>query len=189
MEDLFALGPQGLSDGEIRVRHLAEGDAEAYAAATEDPAVVRFAHLPRPSYTPELVREDIRTTIAEGLRNGMFAVLAIADATSDAYLGSIVLFDVDRAAASAEVGFLLTPTARGRGVAVRALDLVTTWCFDRLGLTELRARTEVANTASQRTLERAGFQRDGGPTTSVAPSGRTTESLHYHRRATDRRSG
>ncbi|SHF46532.1 GNAT family N-acetyltransferase [Streptoalloteichus hindustanus] len=183
MEDHFSLGPQGLSDGVIRVRHLAEGDADAYAAATEDPAVVRFGHLPRPSYTSELVREDIRTTIADGLRAGTFAVLAIADAVSDDYLGSIVLFDVDRDAASAEVGFLLTPTARGRGAAVRAVDLVTAWCFDRLGLIELRARTEVANTASQRTLERAGFHRQGEATLSVTPSGRTTESLLYLRSA------
>ncbi|GGM54355.1 N-acetyltransferase [Longimycelium tulufanense] len=181
-DDRFGLGAQGLNDGTIRIRHLVEGDAEAYAAASTDPAVVRFAHLPRRSYTPELVRQDIRTTIAEGLRTGQLAVLAIADADTDDFLGSIVLFELNWATRRGEVGFWLTPAARGRGVAGRALRLVLRWCFDRLGLTALAARTDAANEASRRVLERAGFRADGQGSTT-APSGDTVSALHYVRHA------
>src|SRR5690606_27902099 len=91
-----------LTNGEIRIRELTAGDAEPYAEGTHDEAVRRFAHLPEPHYTPELVREQIDSVITPGLAEGTLAVLAIADARRDTFLGSVVLFDIDpRAEATA----------------------------------------------------------------------------------------
>ncbi|MER7011811.1 GNAT family N-acetyltransferase [Saccharopolyspora sp. NPDC000359] len=166
------------TDGVITVRHLADHDAEDFATATTDAAVRRFAHLPSPHYTPHLVREQIRGVIAAGLRSGELAVLAIAHTPDDRFLGSITLFDIQHD--TAEVGFWLAPHARGLGATQRALSLVATWAASQ-GITTLRARTDQDNTASQRTLDRAGFHLVDGPTPQTTPSGQTINGLTYHR--------
>lgn len=93
-----------------RLRPLSELDADAYASGTKDEAVLRFGHLPEPDYTPESVRRLIRGEIAAGLSSGTLAVLALADAATNQFVGSLVLFDVSPEAA--EVGFWIHPDAR-----------------------------------------------------------------------------
>src|SRR5512143_2034886 len=59
------------------------------------------------------------------------------------------------------VGYWLLPTARGRGLATRAVRLVSRWAFDELGITVLRLYAEPANEPSLRVAERCGFRRIG----------------------------
>ncbi|WP_298042344.1 GNAT family N-acetyltransferase [uncultured Citricoccus sp.] len=160
-----------------RLRPLSELDADAYAAGTKDEAVRRFGHLPESDYTPESVRRMIRDEVAEGLSSGTLAVLALADAETDRFVGSLVLFDVSTN--SAEVGFWMHPDARGAGHARRGLELAS--CFARnSGLRTLTARTLLKNKASQRCLTNAGFhevERAVGTT----PAGQCEELFHYRR--------
>jgi RimJ/RimL family protein N-acetyltransferase len=59
-----------------------------------------------------------------------------------------------------EVGYGLTPSARGHGYAAEALVALLNVAADH-GLSRVVADTTVDNTASQRTLERAGFRQVG----------------------------
>lgn len=165
-------------EGDVRVRRLRHGDAEAFARGTRDPAVQRYGHLPLPDYTPQVVREQIDGVIAQGLEEDVLAVLAVADAESDDFLGSVVLFDLhdDRA----EVGFWLAPQARGRGAAVRALRAVARMAADR-GLSFLDARTAPDNEGSRRVLAAAGFTSTGEPREEETPSGEVTTVLRFER--------
>lgn len=170
-----------ITDGTIRVRRLERRDAAAFVAGTRDRQVRRFAHLPVAEYTEELFLEQLDTVIAAGLRGQHLAVLAIADAASDEFLGSITLFDVDNERATAEIGFWTRPAARGRGAAARAVELLAGWAVE-LGLRELTARTDIANEASGAVLERAGFTRVDGPREQTAPDGQSFRGLGYARR-------
>ena len=164
-----------VEDGRVRIRAMTPADADAYAAGTTDADVRAFAHLPEPEYTPESVLRMLDTAIVDGPGPDELAVLAVADAGSDAFLGSVVLFDVVEP--SAEVGFWLAPEARGRGLAADTLRLARE-IARRRGLTAVRARTAVDNVASQRVLERAGFafrSRD----VQTTPSGVRAEVLTY----------
>lgn len=171
----------GLRDGVIRVRYLDDRDAEAFAEGSGDAEVRRFAHLPLGRYTPRLVRNMVRGEVAEGLRSGQLAVFAIADAHDDAFLGSITLFGVGPENATAEVGFWLGPDGRGRGAASRALRLVCAWGAQSLGLRVLHARTAPDNLASQRLLERSGFERQGDAYPDTTPDGAEVLVLAYRR--------
>jgi len=162
MEYRLELGPDGLTDGVIRVRHLVEGDAQSYAVGMSDHAVAPFGRLPRGRYTTDIVRHDIRTRIAYGLRDNRFALLAVADAIEDTFLGSIMLSDLDWTNGTGEVKFWLTPDARGQGVATGALALLCDWCFDELGLRTVIAHTSAVDEASQQVLTRVGFLRADG---------------------------
>lgn len=69
-------------------------------------------------------------------------------------VGRINLFEV--ADGSAELGYRIAEHATGRGLATSAVRRMAGLAAS-YGLTSLRAGTNVANVASQRVLERAGF--------------------------------
>src|SRR5699024_10100822 len=98
-------------------------------------------------------------------RTGHALRIAIADPESDEYLGLMAFFD-DRDA-SVEIGFVITPDARGRSVAKRAIA-ATEELARRVGYGALRARTDVANEAAKRTLVAAGYRPVGGPEPPVS---------------------
>src|SRR5699024_11749054 len=79
------------------LRQLRHDDAVAYAAGTSDPAVQRYGHLPEPSYTPASVKAMIDGEVRAGLERGDLAVLAIAEAETVEFAGSLVIFDVSDA--------------------------------------------------------------------------------------------
>ena len=160
-----------------RLRPLSELDADAYAAGTKDEAVRRFGHLPESDYTPESVRRMIRDEVAEGLSSGTLAVLALVDAETDRFVGSLVLFDVSSEAA--EVGFWIHPDARGAGHARRGLELASRFARNS-GLRTLTARTLLENKASQRCLTSAGF-RQVERAVGTTPAGQCEELFHYRR--------
>ena len=166
------------AEGDVVVRRLMHRDAELYASGTKDAAVRRYGHLPLDDYTPEIVSAQIDGVNMAGLQSNSPAILAIADATSDEFLGSIAVFDFrdDRA----EVGFWLARWARGRGAAQKALGAVAQIAAES-GLSRLEARTAPDNGRSRRALEGAGFIRVGQPHQAVTPTGETLTVLAYER--------
>lgn len=128
----------------------------AVAAAGRDPDMTRFIpHLPSP-YTERDAAEYVRLTRGWE-REGDRVVRAIADASTDELLGSI---DV-RVAPTGSIGYWIGPWARGRGVATSALILLSRWAIREGGVERLELFADVANAASQRVAEKAGFQREG----------------------------
>ncbi|MER5416265.1 GNAT family N-acetyltransferase [Streptomyces virginiae] len=103
---------------------------------------------------------------AEGVRFG-FAVLEPGpgpSASSPARLvGNVVLKEVAPGKAAAEVGYWTAARARGRGVAPRALEALTTWSLDAFradGLERLELLHQVDNPASCRVAAKCGYAYD-----------------------------
>lgn len=118
-----------------------------------------------------MIDGDVRA----GLERGDLAVLAIADAETDEFAGSLVIFDVSED--QGEVGFWVHPDHRGGGIGSAALGLAAQYAH-RTGLARLTARTATDNTASQRVLARAGFV-ETGRAVGTAPSGHELTLIHY----------
>ncbi|APX32638.1 hypothetical protein BH708_07810 [Brachybacterium sp. P6-10-X1] len=152
-------------------------DASAYAAGTDDAAVREHGHLPEPEYTEDTVLALIRGPIRDGLGRGDLAVLTIADPSTDDFVGSLVLFGATDT--SIEVGFWIHPDHRGEHLSTAALALATE-IVRRSGFTSVTARTALENVASQRALERSGYER-GTSQRDTAPSGESTILMHYRR--------
>ncbi|MGC5616450.1 GNAT family N-acetyltransferase [Georgenia sp. Z1491] len=168
-----------LGDGSRTLRPLAERDAARYAEGTRDEAVIRWAHLPEPTYTTTSVARIARDVVPAGLARGDLALLAVVD-QDDLLVGSLVLFGVT--STTGEVGFWLRADARGTGHAAGALALARTLAV-RCGLTTLTARTSPDNAASGRALARAGFipvRTD----VDRAPSGASVPLIHHELRLT-----
>ncbi len=80
----------------------------------------------------------------------------------------------------AEASYFLRPSARGRGIATRALLMVTDWGFRERGQARVFLRCNPENAASRALAERAGFTYEGLERRSAAyPDGRRLDSRVY----------
>ena len=59
------------------------------------------------------------------------------------------------------IGIGLFPEARGQGIGTEAQRLFTTWLFETTDVNRVEASTDVENIAEARSLEKAGFTREG----------------------------
>jgi RimJ/RimL family protein N-acetyltransferase len=148
-----------LSDGTIRLETLAPRHLDGLAELGRDPDVQRFTYAPSPW------EEGFERTWLEryerGHEEGTNAGFAIVDEESGSFLGLAALVRLDRDAREAEAGYIVSPQARGRGNAVRALRLLTDWALGELALERVDLRITVDNEGSIRVAERAGFVREG----------------------------
>ena len=77
------------------------------------------------------------------------------------------------------------PPARGRGVAVRALRLVTAWAFEERGMERVELRITSYNLPSLKVADRAGFVREGVLRSVHFKEGKRVDIAVYSRLASD----
>ena len=159
MPDRLSPPSPPLSDGVITLRPFRANDAPAVAAACQDPEIQRWIPIIPVPYAESDARGFILMTL-QGWHDGSGYEFAIAQAEDDRYIGSIGLHLGPNPRRHA-IGYLVAPEARGRGVAVRALRLVTRWGFERLKIERLALWTLPGNVRSQRVAEKAGFRFEG----------------------------
>jgi len=146
-----------LHDDVVALRPPTPSDVGAITAAVQDPEIPRFTHVPAPYTAVDAVAFVGKA--ASSWRDGTDASFLVVDRTSGVLLGSVGLQKLDAVPGEAHVGYWVDAAARRRGVATRALRLVTTWAFETLGLERLQAQVFTDNPWSQRVLEQAGFRR------------------------------
>jgi RimJ/RimL family protein N-acetyltransferase len=125
---------------------------------SDDPDVVRFTRVPAGA-DETFVRGWVKR-YEDGLEDGSRAGFAIRG-RDGTFLGFAALVDLDLDRREAEIGYMVAPEARGKGVAARAVKLLTRWSFDELELLRVELRIDVQNPASESVARRAGYQRDG----------------------------
>ncbi len=75
--------------------------------------------------------------------------------------GAVGITDVDWRDRRAEVGYWVAASHRGRGLASRAVRLLSTWALSEGGFERLDLYANPANQPSQRVAGNAGFTREG----------------------------
>lgn len=80
---------------------------------------------------------------------------------------------------SCSVGYWVSQSAGGRGVASAALREIIGVAFDELGLHRIQGETLLDNVPSQRVLERNGFARIGLAPTYLKIAGRWQDCILY----------
>jgi RimJ/RimL family protein N-acetyltransferase len=155
----MALDVPTLGDDVIALRPPAERDLDAIVEACQDPEIPRFTRVPSPYRRADA--EDYLAKSAEGWSNGTSASFVIVDATDDSLLGSTGLHQLDADRNVTEIGYWVAKAARRRGIATRAVRLVSRWGARKLGIRRIELLTSVENEASQRVADAAGFTREG----------------------------
>jgi ribosomal-protein-alanine N-acetyltransferase len=68
---------------------------------------------------------------------------------------------IEHEARTVELGYVVAPAARGRGVATETLRLLTAWALDEVGAERVELRISVENVGSQKAARRAGYTLEG----------------------------
>ena len=119
-----------------------------------DPEALRFTRIPEPA------PPGFAATWLERYRGDERVGFAIEDERG-AFLGLALAPEIDREGREVELGYIVHPAARGRGVATRALVLLTRWAFDELGALRAYLYIDTGNGASLKVAERAGYVHEG----------------------------
>ncbi len=150
-----------LSDGVVELRFFVDDDVPAIAAACAEEEIARWLdQIPQP-YTEADARAYIDLCRA-AWADGTMSTFAVTDAETGELLGSIGLRHLPGLdEGTSEAGYWVKREGRGRGVATRALKLVSAWAFEQPGVKRLQLRADTENEPSQRVAEKAGFRREG----------------------------
>jgi RimJ/RimL family protein N-acetyltransferase len=152
-----------LCDGAIALRPWLRGDTGLLAEASADPAIRRYSLSRSQPYTAAEAAQELRdcestwlTFDASGRPTGS---VVITDVTTGDSFGQCGV-DEWSAGDVAQIGYWLLPRARRRGLATRAVVLLTGWLFD-LGARRVFLTVVEDNHASVRVAQRAGFRLEG----------------------------
>jgi [ribosomal protein S5]-alanine N-acetyltransferase len=106
---------------------------------------------------------------------------AIAGRRDEQPVGQVGLRAVELSEAGAQLSYWVLPGARGQGVAVRAVQALTRWAFETLGLNRLCLEHSTANLASCRVASRAAFRVEGTLRNSILHAD-GWHDMHLHAR-------
>jgi RimJ/RimL family protein N-acetyltransferase len=134
--------------------HLAD-----FAALLADPDVVRFTRLP--VSPPPDYAETWFAAYEAGRRDGIREAFAIVEAETREFVGIGVAPKIDPEALTLELGYIVAPAWRGRGIATQALGLLTRWGFEEAGALRSELYISLANEGSKIVAARCGYVRDG----------------------------
>ncbi len=135
-------------------------DYETYSSFTDSapmPKTEAFQTL----WMEHATREDLIT-------------FAIADRTTDEFLGTIQLRDINRACHRSLFSIILRPDTRGKGYGTDALRVLLQFAFSELNLHKVTLTVYEGNEGGKRLYEKCGFQYEGRLRQQVYRQG------HYH---------
>jgi RimJ/RimL family protein N-acetyltransferase len=167
----------------IRLEPLAAEHVGLLAALADDPEVQRFTRLPVPM-PPDFPQTWLDSYLA-GRANGTRVGFAVVEDTTGETLGLALAPVIEPEAGTAELGYVVAPAARGRGVATAALGLLTDWALRDVGVERLELRISVENVPSKRVAERCGYVLEGVLRSVWVKPGLREDTEIWSRLATD----
>lgn len=148
---------------------------EAYA----DPAVCTWLlHEPWDATEAE---EQLAKRIRRSDYDGEASALSLAIDVDGVWTGDLALFPVEAASQprTGELGWVLHPSATGRGHAVEAARALVDVAFGHYALHRVVANLDGRNIASARLCERLGLRREGHHVRDYWSKGEWTDTLVY----------
>jgi [ribosomal protein S5]-alanine N-acetyltransferase len=148
-----------LTTERLKLRPLAESDANRLFAIFSDPRVMRYwSSAPWSSIDAahEMIARDTAALAAgQHLRLGMETV------ADGCLIGHCSLFNFNAQCQRCDIGYGMAFDAWGHGYMHEALTALLSYGFAELALNRVEADIDPRNVASAKTLERLGFQHEG----------------------------
>lgn len=174
--------PVAIRSERLLLRDLRPDDLEAAFAFAGDPEAAKW------STWGAMTRDEARAWVAQAVAQNAPGrrIFDLGVEHEGRLVGTVFLGGVGPAELrTAEVGYTLHRDAWGRGFATEAVRAVSRFAFRDLGLHRLQATAAPENVASQRVLDKAGFQREGLLRQNVLQRGRWRDSVLFARLETD----
>jgi RimJ/RimL family protein N-acetyltransferase len=171
----LSLPEDGITDGVVVLRAPRESDIDVVMPAFADRELREAGNL------PNFGRDEFAASLPylpAMAASGRLMPMLAADARTGEVVGGGTLHHLDAERAIVEIGYWILPHARRRGLATRIARLLAEHAF-ALGVERVAAYVNVGNVASEATLERAGYTREGVVRSLPVPSGRRLDKTLY----------
>jgi len=147
--------------GLITLRPSEEKDIDSIFNACQDPLIPAFTTVPA-TYTLDHAIDFVRSdpfSFAE--RREFRFVIDYGNGDDMKFAGVISLHTINIKNLNDEIGYWLEKSMRGKGIGTIAAKMITDCGFRTLGFRRIDGLADVDNTASQKLLISAGYQKEG----------------------------
>jgi len=168
---------------DVQLIPFAEQHVAELAPMIDDPEVARFTRFPTPA--PADFSATLFSRYDAGRAEGSRELFAAVDPASGRLLGIGLAPHIDPAARELELGYLVGPADRGRGVATAMLRQLTDWAFETCAAIRVGLMIDVQNVASRKAAERCGYLLEGTMRNTYVKPGRRADVQVWSRLVTD----
>jgi RimJ/RimL family protein N-acetyltransferase len=150
-----------LQYGLVTLRPSAEKDIDSIFNACQDPLIPAFTTVPA-TYTLDHAVDFVRSDpFSFSERRELRFVIDYGHGDDAQFAGVISLHTINIKNHTAEIGYWMDKSMRGKGIGTIAAKMITDYGFRSLGFRRIDGLADVENTASQKLLTTAGFQKEG----------------------------
>ena len=150
-----------LQYGRYTLRPTLDSDVTAIYEACQDPLIPRFTTVPI-NYTMSHALDYFQRIPASiELQREIPFVIEFGLGDEKEFAGVISLHTISIDNHRAEIGYWMREQMRGKGIATAAVKILTGYGLDTLGFKRIEAAVDLDNTASQKLLISAGYEREG----------------------------
>ena len=150
-----------LQYGLVTLRPSTERDIDSIFKACQDPLIPAFTTVPA-NYTIDHAIDFVRSDpFSFSERRELRFVIDYGNGDDLRFAGVISLHTINIKNHTAEIGYWMEKSMRGKGIGTIAAKMITDYGFRSLGFRRIDGLADVENAASQKLLTSAGFQKEG----------------------------
>ena len=147
--------------GLVTLRQSAEPDIDPIFHACQDPLISAFTTVPA-HYTLDHAIDFVRSDpFSFADRREFRFVIDYGNGDDVTFAGVISLHTINIKNHSAEIGYWMEKSMRGKGIGTTAAKVITDYGLRTLGFRRIEGLADVDNSASQKLLMSAGYEKEG----------------------------
>ena len=166
-----------LTGKRIKLSPFNESDLDLFVEISMSP--VMMEHVYDPFSREDANEAFIARSKPWSMESTGWLSFGITEIATTEKLGNIGLKITNHEVKVAEVGFMIKPSAQGKGFAGEALYLIKSYALSELNLNKLVATCSVNNVSSFKLLEKQGFSREGCLKQNVIINGKYVDDYIY----------
>jgi RimJ/RimL family protein N-acetyltransferase len=139
----------------LRMRRSVPEDAEAISAYRSVPDVGRYQGWDRTD--APFLRHEFEAMAVRDPGDRGWVQLTLEERETGELIGDVGMSPADGEPGVLKIGYTVSPTHQGKGIATEAVRALVTYAFERLGADVVRIYADADNTASIRVAEKAGL--------------------------------
>ena len=150
-----------LDYGLVTLRPSDERDINSIFTACQDPLIPAFTTVPE-NYTLDHAIDFVRSdpfSFAE--RREIRFIIEQGNGVDVTFAGVISLHTINIKNHTAEIGYWIEKSMRGKGIGTTAAKVITDYGLRTLGFRRIDGLADIDNSASQKLLTSAGFEKEG----------------------------
>ncbi len=150
-----------LTRGLITLRKPHLDDSQAVFDGCQDPLIPRFTAISSDYSMAHALDYVQRTDASVRTQRELPFVIEHGNGDDRTFAGTISFHSLNVKNSVGELGYWMTASMRGKGIATTAARMLTDFGFASIGFKRIEALVDIENIASAKLLESAGYSREG----------------------------